>query len=65
MNDAQELWWRQARSDHALFVRLRRIGAEECHLLHYLQMATEKLSKAYLCAQATLLQRVTPGSFAS
>ena len=48
MNDAQELWWRQARSDHAVFVQLRRAGGHECHLLHYLQMATEKLSKAYL-----------------
>ncbi len=47
MNDAQELWWRQARSDHALFVQSRRAGIDECHLLHYLQMATEKLSKAY------------------
>lgn len=50
MNDAQRLWWRQAQSDHALFVELRgpKVGAHECHLLHYLQMATEKLSKAYL-----------------
>jgi hypothetical protein len=48
MNNAQELWWRQAQSDHALFVQLRRAGVHECHLLHYLQMATEKLSKAYL-----------------
>jgi len=48
MNDAQRLWWRQAQSDHKIFVQLRRAGAHECHLLHYLQMATEKLSKAYL-----------------
>src|SRR3954463_7817142 len=48
MNNAQELWWRQAQSDQTLFVQLRRAGAHECHLLHYLQMATEKLSKAYL-----------------
>ena len=48
MNDAQELWWRQARSDHALFVQLRGAGAHDCHLLHYVQTATEKLSKAYL-----------------
>lgn len=48
MNDAQELWWTQALSDLAIFMQLRRIGAHECHLLHYLQMATEKLSKAYL-----------------
>ena len=48
MNQAQELWWRQAQSDHSVFVHLRRAGVGECHLLHYLQMATEKLSKAYL-----------------
>jgi hypothetical protein len=42
MNNAQELWWRQAQSDQALFIQLRRAGAHECHLLHYL------LSKAYL-----------------
>jgi hypothetical protein len=48
MNHPQKLWWQQASSDHALFRQLRRVGAQECHLLHYLQMATEKLSKAYL-----------------
>ena len=48
MNNEQQLWWRQAQSDHAMFLQLRRAGADECHLLHYLQMATEKLSKAYL-----------------
>ena len=48
MNDAQQLWLRQARSDYELFVHLRRAGVHQCHLLHYLQMATEKLSKAYL-----------------
>ena len=46
MNTEQELWWRQAQSDFAIFVKLRKIGAHECHLLHYLQMATEKFSKA-------------------
>ena len=48
MNNAQELWWRQAQSDLALFVQMRKGGIHECHLLHYLQMAMEKLSKAYL-----------------
>src|SRR5436305_2192032 len=48
MNDAQKLWWRQAQSDLALCIQLRRAGVHECHLLHYLQMATEKISKAYL-----------------
>jgi hypothetical protein len=47
MNDAQRLWWEQARSDLTVFKQLRKLGAPPCHLLHYLQMATEKLSKAY------------------
>lgn len=48
MTHEQALWWRQAKSDYDIFVDLRRAGASDCHLLHYLQMATEKLSKAYL-----------------
>lgn len=50
MNAEQRLWWRQSQSDHELFVHFRsgKVAAHECHLLHYLQMATEKLSKAYL-----------------
>src|SRR4051812_11497463 len=48
MNSAQHHWWRQAQSDFEMFNVLRRNSAAECHLLHYLQMATEKLSKAYL-----------------
>jgi hypothetical protein len=47
LNDAQRLWWQQAQSDLTLFRQLRHLGAHQCHLLHYLQMATEKLSKAY------------------
>ncbi len=47
MNAAQRLWWLQAQSDLGLFTRLRRTGVAPCHLLHYLQMATEKVSKAY------------------
>jgi hypothetical protein len=48
MNPSQELWWRQAESDHRLYVRLRGEKYETYHIPHYLQMATEKLSKAYL-----------------
>jgi len=48
MNNAQHLWWEQSKSELALFVQLRKAGAAQCHLLHYLQMATEKLSKAYV-----------------
>ena len=47
MNDYQRCWWEQARSDHAVLVLLRRRNAASCHQLHYLQMTTEKLSKAY------------------
>jgi hypothetical protein len=47
MNGCQELWWRQARSDYAALLLLRRHGAAPCHQLHYLQMVTEKLGRAY------------------
>jgi len=47
MNQYQELWWQQAKSDHGIYVLLRREGCAQCHTLHYLQMATEKLAKAY------------------
>jgi hypothetical protein len=53
MNDEQKLWWEQAKSDHAVFVLLRRAGTHECHMLHYLQMAAEKISKAYLWRSGT------------
>lgn len=48
MNKPQELWWAQAESDLRLFDKLRSERYEPCHVLHYFQMATEKLSKAYL-----------------
>lgn len=55
MSDPRELrnrWARayvaQARSDWQLFERLREMeSVEMCHHLHYLQMACEKLAKAY------------------
>jgi len=47
MNSYQQLWWEQAKSDHAIFSLLRGSGVAECHILHYLQMCTEKLAKAY------------------
>ena len=47
MNRYQELWWRQSESDHAAFQLLRGHGPAVCHTLHYLQMTTEKLAKAY------------------
>lgn len=47
MNQYQELWWRQAKSDHEVLIIVRRNGIAQCHTLHYLQMVTEKLAKAY------------------
>lgn len=47
MNAYQELSWQQAKSDHVAFVLLRGRGVEQCHVLHYLQMAAEKIAKAY------------------
>ena len=47
MNACQRLWWEQTASDYEVFRLLREQGAVHCHLLHYLQMATEKLGKAY------------------
>lgn len=47
MNSYQEVWWRQAQSDHEAFVLVRSRGAAPCHSLHYLQMVTEKVAKAY------------------
>lgn len=48
MNMAQRLWWTQAKSDLTAFDLLAREGADSCCVLHYLQMITEKISKAYL-----------------
>ena len=53
MNGYQTLWWEQARSDHAVLVLLRQQGAAACHQLHYLQMVTEKLGKAYFWRSRT------------
>jgi hypothetical protein len=47
MNDFQRVWWEQARSDLSVFTLLRQAAAHPCHHLHYIQMLTEKLGKAY------------------
>jgi len=47
MNSHQQVWWQQAKSDHDAFVLIRGQGIAQCHSLHYLQMVTEKLAKAY------------------
>ncbi len=47
MNPSQATWWRQARSDLDVLRLLRRNAVAPCHQLHYLQMAGEKIAKAY------------------
>jgi hypothetical protein len=47
MNRFQEVWWHQAKSDHEAFLLIRGHGFPQCHSLHYLQMVTEKIAKAY------------------
>ena len=47
MNKYQSVWYEQVRSDHAILMQLRLLDASACHQLHYLQMVTEKLGKAY------------------
>jgi hypothetical protein len=45
MNESQQLYLTQAQSDWKVFHLLR--DQPVCHRLHYLQMCTEKLAKAY------------------
>jgi hypothetical protein len=53
MNSYQKVWWKQAKSDHDAFLLIRRQGIAQCHLLHYLQMVTEKIAKAYFWRSGT------------
>jgi hypothetical protein len=52
MNPQQAAFLRQARSDWEMF-QLFRQRQPVCHQLHFLQMATEKLAKAYLWGTRT------------
>jgi hypothetical protein len=54
VNRQQAAFYRQSLFDWRLFNDLRRRSeCEACHELHYLQMATEKLAKAYLWGTRT------------
>ena len=54
MNAEQAHWHAQAASDFRVFRLLAGDSViAACHPLHYLQMATEKLAKAYLWRQGT------------
>ena len=62
MNSYQQVWWEQTRAEHSVLLLLRRDGAAPCHQLHYLQMVTEKLGKAYFW-RAGRPPRTTHASF--
>lgn len=55
MDAEQALYLVQARSDLRAFDLLRK--ADICHQLHYLQMVTEKLAKAYFWRQGHPLKK--------
>ena len=46
----RESFFEQARCDYAQYRVLNASKGSTCHQLHFLQMATEKLAKAFLCA---------------
>jgi len=48
----------QARSDWGMYNRLQDSSGTTCHTLHYLQMTTEKLGKAFLLVHGTPLENV-------
>ena len=53
-----EAFLAQAKSDWQIYAKLKRADEPSCHVLHYLQMATEKLGKAYLLAGKTTIDEV-------
>ncbi len=46
-----EAYLAQAKSDLGVFDVLLQSQVEDCHIVHYLQMSTEKLAKAVICRQ--------------
>jgi hypothetical protein len=48
-----EVFLAQAQSDWQVYEHLEKTTFPHCHALHYLQMTTEKLAKAYLLAGQT------------
>ena len=53
MNEFQNLWWQQAKSDYDIFELLKSQDKAQCHQLRYLQMVTEKLAKGYFWRSGT------------
>jgi hypothetical protein len=52
-DDWAKAYARQAAADFSTYLHLRQQKIPECHKLHFLQMACEKLCKAHLCKGGT------------
>lgn len=55
----RKAFFKQAKDDYSMFVHLNQSSYAECQQLHYLQMATEKLAKAFLCNPDNTPPKVT------
>jgi hypothetical protein len=53
-----EAFLEQAKSDWRTYEAIQRLSLDACQLLHYLQMATEKLGKAMLLAEGIDITKV-------
>ena len=62
MNTIQEHWYNQVRSDFEVYKLLQNNpNIPVCHSLHYLQMLTEKLSKAFITRQEQSIVKTHKG----
>ena len=55
----KEAFFKQAENDFAIFLEFNNSNKPICQQLHYLQMASEKLSKAFLCSHKNLPPKTT------
>ncbi len=51
-------FWEQAKSDWEAYRAIQSLPLDDCHSLHYLQMATEKLGKAMLLARGVDIAQI-------
>lgn len=52
MNDVQRLYWQQASSDWKVYRHLAEQSFPVCHEVQHLQMASEKIAKAWMAGSA-------------
>jgi len=59
----RDAFFREADSDYIIFTEFNRARKPACQRLHYLQMATEKLAKAFLCSRKDRPPKPTHAAF--